>query len=330
MSLGRGERAPDFILPTHDGTQMRFYGHAGGKPVLLVFADERHLQHLIKIFPVTSDFDLFAVVRDPPTAANPPFTVFIDSDGKISSAFRPESQVEAIVYALDPNLRVLYNFELDDSSDAIQLTQAALDEQGIDRQAAEITGQAPPVLMIPNTLNAEICEHLIETWEAGETEFTGVEQSAEGRREEKIAGDLKRRRDLTVTDDSLIKLLSSTVGRRVIPELRKAFAYHATRFEGFKIACYEADVGGFFHAHRDNLSPSTAHRRFAMSLNLNDEYDGGQLRFPEYGCDLFRPAAGAALLFSCAHLHEVLPVSSGRRFVLLSFLFADEAARQNN
>jgi hypothetical protein len=78
---------------------------------------------------------------------------------------------------------------------------------------------------------------------------------------------------------------------------------------------------------RDNLSPATAHRRFALTLNLNDGYQGGQLRFPEYGPELYRPAPGAALLFSCSHLHEVLEVTAGRRFVLLSFLFGDEAPR---
>jgi hypothetical protein len=31
------------------------------------------------------------------------------------------------------------------------------------------------------------------------------------------------------------------------------------------------------------------------------------------------------LLFSCSHLHEVLEVTAGRRYVLLSFLFAEEA-----
>jgi hypothetical protein len=30
-------------------------------------------------------------------------------------------------------------------------------------------------------------------------------------------------------------------------------------------------------------------------------------------------------VFSCSHLHEVLEVTAGRRFVLLSFLFRDEA-----
>ena len=112
-----------------------------------------------------------------------------------------------------------------------------------------------------------------------------------------------------------------------MPELSKAFAYRASRFEGFKIACYQASDGGFFSAHRDNLSPATAHRRFALTLNLNHGYQGGQLRFPEYGPELYRPAAGAALVFSCSHLHEVLDVTAGRRFVLLSFLFGEEAPR---
>jgi hypothetical protein len=51
------------------------------------------------------------------------------------------------------------------------------------------------------------------------------------------------------------------------------------------------------------------------------------LRFPEYGPELYRPAAGAGLVFSCSHLHEVLEVTAGRRFVLLSFLFGDQPPR---
>jgi hypothetical protein len=137
----------------------------------------------------------------------------------------------------------------------------------------------------------------------------------------------QRRCDHVVQDPQRSRELAATIGRRVMPELSKAFAYRASRFEGFKIACYQASDRGFFRAHRDNLSPATAHRRFALTLNLNDGYEGGQLRFPEYGPELYRPATGAALLFSCSHLHEVLEVTAGRRFVLLSFLFGDEAPR---
>jgi len=38
-----------------------------------------------------------------------------------------------------------------------------------------------------------------------------------------------------------------------------------------------------------------------------------------------RPAPGGALLFSCSHLHEVLAVTAGQRFVLLSFLYGEQA-----
>jgi hypothetical protein len=89
-----------------------------------------------------------------------------------------------------------------------------------------------------------------------------------------------------------------------MPELSKAFAYRASRFEGFKIACYQVSDRGFFRAHRDNLSPATAHRRFALTLNLNESYQGGQLRFPA-------PARGAGRGRRAALRAVVVPVRGG-------------------
>ena len=187
------------------------------------------------------------------------------------------------------------------------------------------TAQAP-VLFIPRVVDAELRDRLIRLLEQQGSVETGVETSSNGARGEVLDASYKRRRDHTVADPDLMRELSSAVGRRVMPEIRKAFAFRATRFEGFKIACYDATTGGFFRAHRDNLSPSTAHRVFALTLNLNEAYEGGQLRFPEYGNQLYRPDAGGALVFSCAHLHEVLDVTAGRRFVLLSFLYGEPAS----
>jgi predicted 2-oxoglutarate/Fe(II)-dependent dioxygenase YbiX len=195
-----------------------------------------------------------------------------------------------------------------------------------DRRPREITTQAP-LLVVPDVLGPEQCAELIAVWEQQGHSETGVESSTGGGRAEQRSAQLKRRRDHVVGDPQRSRELAATIGRRVMPELSKAFAYHASRFEGFKIACYQASDRGFFSAHRDNLSPATAHRRFALTLNLNDGYQGGQLRFAEYGPELYRPAPGAALLFSCSHLHEVLEVTAGRRFVLLSFLFGEEAPR---
>jgi predicted 2-oxoglutarate/Fe(II)-dependent dioxygenase YbiX len=103
--------------------------------------------------------------------------------------------------------------------------------------------------------------------------------------------------------------------------VNKAFCYGSFQFDRVLIACYDAERGDYFRRHRDNSTPATAHRRFALTLNLNsDEYDGGELVFPEYGDYRYKPPTGAAVVFSCSLLHEALPVTRGQRFALLSFL----------
>ncbi|MDE3000166.1 MAG: 2OG-Fe(II) oxygenase [Gemmatimonadota bacterium] len=329
QGLERGERATDFVLPlSPDGTPTRFYSKAGGIPTLLLFArggDER--------LPVFSaeldgrDVDILLVMANV-TGPDPrwPHPVFVDAKGAVRSAYRIPDSGSSIVFVLDSNLRVLASIPLDEARNAVRKVRNVLDSNRAGIEPRVVDTQAP-VLLIPNVLDPEICNFLMQVWENRGNVETGVEQSRGEVRGERIDVEQKSRRDHVVEDDKLVRLLSSTIGRRILPELHRAFAYRATRFEGFKIACYDAESGGFFHAHRDNLSPSTAHRRFALTLNLNDPYTGGCLRFPEFGPHLYRPGAGGAVVFSCSHLHEVTEVTSGRRFALLSFLFGDEGIR---
>ena len=109
----------------------------------------------------------------------------------------------------------------------------------------------------------------------------------------------------------------------MLPEIAKAFQYRITRWERLRIGCYQGERGGELHGHRDNVEP-TPYRRFAMSINLNvEEFAGGELRFPEFGDQRYRPANGTAIVFSSSLLHEALHVTAGRRLVLLAFLFGD-------
>jgi len=65
-----------------------------------------------------------------------------------------------------------------------------------------------------------------------------------------------------------------------------------------------------------------------MTIHLNTgDYEGGFLRFPEYGPDLYRPPRGDAIVYSSSLLHEVTPVTSGRRYALVAHMF-DEESRQ--
>ncbi|MPZ26742.1 MAG: 2OG-Fe(II) oxygenase [Micromonosporaceae bacterium] len=295
--LGSGERAPDFVGPGPSGQPARFYAHAGGRPTALLFHGADDLADRLA---GRDDVALWPVTDDP--------------EGRVAAAYGVTDQTTVVV--LDPNLRVLEVVSGDRLADRV----VELLDRAVHRgPAVPVTGQAP-VLLLPGALPAGWCERLIGVWQSGQTVETGVARGDAG----EVRDDAyKRRRDHTVRDPELLTELSRVVGRRVIPEVRKAFAYRASRFEGFKIACYDAAAGGFFRPHRDNLTPATAHRVFALTLNLNQEYEGGQLRFPEYGNQLYRPDAGAALVFSCAHLHEVCEVTAGRRFVLLSFLYGE-------
>lgn len=304
------------MLTGQSGTPERFYAHAGGRPTALVFAgadDDPRLLDLVGRLRGRDDVAL-CIVAPGPAGGSGGERRWSDPDGAVAAAYGITA-AEPTAVVLDANLRVLGVTSGAESADAvIGLLDGALDVS----PPAEVIAQAP-VLLLPRALDRALAERLIQVWETADTRATGVQRS-EGEEQDTS---YKLRRDHTVTDPDLLRELSTAVGARVMPEVRKAFAFRATRFEGFKIACYDGSTGGFFRAHRDNLSPATAHRVFALTLNLNDDYEGGQLRFPEYGTQLYRPAAGTALVFSCAHLHEVMDVTAGRRFVLLSFLYAE-------
>jgi predicted 2-oxoglutarate/Fe(II)-dependent dioxygenase YbiX len=139
--------------------------------------------------------------------------------------------------------------------------------------------------------------------------------------------DLKSRRDRRITDKVLADQVQTRIFRRVTPELRHAFQFEATRMERLIVACYAAEEGGRFKPHRDNTVAATAHRRFAVSINLNDDFEGGALRFAEYSARPYAPPAGGALVFSCALMHEVLPITRGRRYACLPFVYDEAGAR---
>ncbi|MBW3603845.1 MAG: 2OG-Fe(II) oxygenase [Actinobacteria bacterium] len=327
--VGSGERAADFVARRGDGQATRFYGYVGGAPAVLIFSGAGGEPAALTVRDRLREvLGLDTTLHVVATTGGAEAATFSDPQGAVHGAYgvSPDGPVVSVV--VDPNVRVAATSAHDDpaAGDLTRVTEAVAaathdDEHTIARRHA-------PVLLVPNALSQALCADLIARWQRAGGIETGVETTVGVERAETTDLQRKRRRDHTVTDAELQRTLSSHIGRRVIPELRKAFAYSASRFEGFKIGCYAAEDAGFFTAHRDNLSPSTAHRRFALSLNLNEDYDGGELRFPEYGYARYRPAEGEALVFSGSHLHEVLPVTRGQRFVLLSFLFGDEQPRQ--
>jgi predicted 2-oxoglutarate/Fe(II)-dependent dioxygenase YbiX/peroxiredoxin len=185
-----------------------------------------------------------------------------------------------------------------------------------------------PVLIVPRIFEPELCRTLMNYYDKNEQRESGFMKEVEGKTVEAHDYAHKKRKDCEIVDESLRRSCMVRIHDRLGPEIAKAFQFKATRMERYIVACYDAQSGGYFRPHRDNTTKGTAHRRFAVSLVLNTgEFEGGHVRFPEYGNALYSPPAGGAVVFSCSLLHEATPVTAGRRMVFLPFLYDDAAAK---
>jgi len=227
-------------------------------------------------------------------------------------------------FVLDPTLRIVATLRLQkDGGEHPALLEILRNLPPISAFAGGET--APPVLSLPNVFEPDLCRRLIAAFETHGGRESGSLVQVGDQTIPVHDHSHKRRLDHLLDDWALIADVKRRIQRRVAPEMAKAFQFQATQMERHLVGCYE--VGGHFSPHRDNTTAVTEHRRFAVSLNLNDDYDGGEICFPEYGRRRYRPAAGSALVFSCSLLHGVSPVTRGRRYVFLPFLHDDAAAR---
>lgn len=187
-------------------------------------------------------------------------------------------------------------------------------------------GVRAPVLILPDLFEPALCAALIAAYEAAGGEVSGFMVVENGRTVGRHDPAHKVRRDHVVTDQAMIATIQTRVVERVVPAIRNCYQFRVTRMERYLVACYDAAEGGHFRAHRDNTTPGTAHRRFALSVNLGGDFDGGGLSFPEFSDERFRAPPGAGIVFSCSLLHQVDPVTRGRRHAFLPFLYDDAAA----
>ena len=195
-------------------------------------------------------------------------------------------------------------------------------------QAAEESRWSPPhapVLMVPNVLSPEECGKLLESVLA-ETPFM-VRKPRPG----EISGNYRipvyeherqDRVDLIIKDPNTLAFLDERLFGRVVPMIKKSFAFDVTRREDLHIARYVGKREGIAMGHRDNTEPSGAHRRFALSMSLNDDYEGGEIAFKEFSPRGYRVPAGTAMVFSSSLLHEVQETTSGVRYNLISHFFS--------
>jgi peroxiredoxin len=337
--LGVGEAAHWFRAPVIGGSASYAFDSVGGKTVLMLFFGSTSSKvvrdALAEVVRRGSLFDdeaacFFGISADPADVAEqrirqllPGLRFFLDHEREISAAFgaTPEGAAYRPHWLLlDRTLRVAGRFALEEGDAALAATAALA--------MAPPAQEWAPVVLVPDVLEPELCRRLIDLYEADGGEDSGFMRDVEGKTRLILDPAHKIRRDWLIEDPELARALNLRLIHRLLPMISRAFSFDATRVERLLVGCYEAESGGHFRGHRDNTTKGTAHRRFAVTINLNaEEYEGGDLNFPEFGQRLYRAPTGGAIAFSCSLLHRAMPVTKGRRFAFLPFLY-DEAGAE--
>lgn len=333
-----GEPAPWFHAPALNGNPHYAFNTAAGRWILMLFIGRASGPGAPAALELVGRhrelFDdsracFFGVTVDPADAEEgrvaqqlPGIRWLLDYAGTASTAYgaQPEEgDYSPFWLVLDPMQRVALHGPLE-AGPAIIARFAALAR----------TPQAipAPVLVVPGVLPEGLCRHLIELYDREGGTESGFMREVDGVTRTLVDHGHKRRADYTITDKGVIAALHKRMFHVLRPMIRRAFQFDATRIERSIVACYDSEQGGYFRPHRDNTTKGTAHRKFAVTINLDaSAYDGGDLAFPEFGPQTYRAPTGGAVVFSCSLLHEARPVTRGRRYAYLPFLYDDEGAR---
>jgi peroxiredoxin/predicted 2-oxoglutarate/Fe(II)-dependent dioxygenase YbiX len=357
IALGAGDPAPWFRQRSFANPDYNF-DVVGGRYVVLCYfasASDAHSQAALAAVAERSDlFDddfasFFGISVDPSDESEqrvedsyPGYRFFWDFDCKIARAYGvlpgaasddgTPMVARRMWFVLDPTLRIMQVVPFADDGSDIAMVVDFVSRLPRPHQFAGFEVHAP-ILILPQVFEPEFCRHLIDLYDEHGGEESGFMRQRDGKTVGVKDRSHKSRKDYYLDDQALIKQTQTRMIRRVVPEIRKVHQFHVTRMERYLVGCYSADDGGHFAPHRDNTTSGTAHRRFAVSINLNDDFDGGEVGFPEYGPRRYKAPPGGAVVFSCSLLHSVSRVTRGARYAFLPFLYDDAAAairEQNN
>jgi predicted 2-oxoglutarate/Fe(II)-dependent dioxygenase YbiX len=337
--LGPGDLAPWFEAPTPTNPRFHF-STSVGRYMLLGFLPSPGAARDAALSAVQAHRSLFddrklstfLVVRDAATIAGaqnqePGIRWFGDGEGAVSRLYGALDGEAAggaehpYWLVLDPAHRVLERFAITNVA-GLFATLATLPKAD-DYAGPELVA---PVLIVPRVFQPDLCKRLIAQYEAQGGVRSGVMRDIDGRTVG-VLDNFKRRSDLSIEDEGLRAEVQARLNCCLLPEIARVYQFEVTRIERHMVACYDAAEGGYFRPHRDNETLGTVHRKFACSINLNaEDFEGGDLRFPEYGRRTYRPPTGGAVVFACGVQHEATPVTRGRRFAFLPF-FYDEAGK---
>lgn len=344
MPLAVGDFVPFFTLPSSSNPRFRidtaagrivvlsFLGDGSGGPAretveAIMRADEAFEGEHVIWFGVSGE----RADMDRLRPKLPGRRFLFDVDGRVRNGFGVRFGEapfpDGASFVLDPMLRVAHVQAIAEGTGHVAaiLREAAALRRKSETHAASY---GAPVLVQPEVFEPAFCARLLEVYRAGAPSESGFMVEEGGRTIGRFDHSFKSRKDVLIEDEALKAEVRTRINRRLLPAVERALGFKATFLERYLVACYSDAEGGHFRAHRDNTTGGTAHRRFAVTINLNaEDYEGGDLSFPEFGPRRYRAPTGGAVVFSCSLLHQVDRVTRGLRYCFLPFLY-DQAGHE--
>ncbi|HZR74622.1 2OG-Fe(II) oxygenase [Bradyrhizobium sp.] len=331
-----GDPVPWFSLPVVTGGSFDLQA-SGGRWVALSFvgplSDPRAMAEVSELAQLSTSFDEDHLVigcvftgaaenvESLAAMTSGSLSFLADQDGAISRMFGAGEMPRTVI--IDPMLRAIADIAWDNPQGHANMVRTVV--QGL--PPVDDSAGVPmfaPALLVPRVFSFGICDFLIQFYETQGAVDSGFQFDVDGKTVTLSDWRLKRRSDVPVGVPEVRELIRDHIVRRLVGPIERYFQFKVTRMDRYIVACYDSAVAAHFHRHRDNINAGAQHRRFALSINLNNDFDGGDLMFPEFGRKTYRPSEGGALVFSCGALHQVTPVTRGKRYAFLAFMYGEE------
>ena len=279
-----GDPVPRFSAPLITGGSFDLHVSAGRWVVLSFLGSPASPRADVELADLLRQADLFGddhlivgcVFTEPPDdiakfanfSGNALFFL-ADYDGAISRSFGAIEMPRTIV--LDPMLRAITDIAWDFPQGHAETVSGVLRSLPVVEDSAGVPMSAP-ALIVPRVFSFELCDFLTQFYEQQGGEDSGFQFDVAGKTTTLSDWRLKRRSDVTVAVPEVRDLIRGQIVRRLLPEIERYFQFQATRMDRCIVACYDSEVGGHFHRHRDNVNAGAQHRRFAVSINLNNNF----------------------------------------------------------
>ena len=170
------------------------------------------------------------------------------------------------------------------------------------------------IKVIPDVLDTKFCSEIVKNKKYKYKTAQIVGSNSVEFRDTKIRNCFSS--TLLGEDDKIIYQAIGVVINKYIDEIKCDLPARVDD-SGYQILKYKK--GGFYIQHTDDLKGTS--RRISISLLVNEEYEGGELQF--FGDYKVNGRIGSAIMFpsNFCYPHEVLPVLSGTRYSIITWVF---------